>query len=73
MYKTIRCYIEENHQVHTLEDVELPAGKNALITIPDADEATGADETVYLSEAALGKDWNRVEEDRAWSSLREEA
>ena len=73
MYKTIRCYIDENRQVRLLEDVGLPTRKNALITILDVDEATTVNETAYLSEAALGKDWNRVEEDRAWSSLREEA
>lgn len=71
MYKTIKCYIDENHSVRLLEEVELPVGKNALITILDQDE-DGSDtvnETAYLSEDALAKDWNRVEEDRAWSSL----
>lgn len=56
-----------------LENVELPAGKNALITILDRDDAATGNETAYLSEASLGKDWNRVEEDRAWSGLHGEA
>jgi hypothetical protein len=69
MHKTIRCFIDENRQVRLLENVELPAGKNALITILDTDDATIDNESAYLSEAALGKDWNRVEEDKAWSGL----
>jgi hypothetical protein len=69
MNKTIKCYIDENHQVHPLENVELPAGKNALITIIDDEDSSRVNDTAYLSEAALGKDWNRVEEDQAWSGL----
>lgn len=73
MHKTIRCYIDENRQVRVLGNIELPAGKNALITILDPDDAAGGNESAYLSEAALGKDWNRVEEDKAWSGLSGEA
>jgi hypothetical protein len=73
MYKTIRCFIDENHQVRLLEKMELPAGKNALITILDQEDADSINESAYLSEASLAKDWSRVEEDRAWSSLRAEA
>jgi hypothetical protein len=69
MNKTIKCYIDENHQVHPLENIELPAGKNALITILDQDDPIGVNETAFLSETVLGKDWNRAEEDSAWSSL----
>jgi hypothetical protein len=69
MYKTIKCYIDENRQIHPLEDVELPAGKKALITILDQEDDKPDIETAYLSEKTLGKDWNRVEEDKAWSGL----
>ena len=31
--------------------------------------ADGASETALLSEAALAQDWNRKEEDEAWSHL----
>jgi len=32
-------------------------------------DESGLDNTVILSEKALGVDWNRPEEDKAWNSL----
>jgi hypothetical protein len=69
MYRTIKCYIDKNGQIRPLEDIELPAGKRALVTILDQDVDKPDNEAAYLSEPALGKDWNRVEEDKAWSGL----
>ena len=69
MYKTIKVYIDEKRRVRPLENVELPAGKKALMTILDQDEYEDGKETALLSENSLTKDWNRVEEDKAWSSL----
>jgi hypothetical protein len=69
MNKTIKCSIDENHRVHSLENIELPAGKNALITFLDQDDLIGVNETAFLIEASLGKDWNKAEEDSALSSF----
>ena len=69
MYKTIKVYIDEKHCVRSLDNIELPAGKTALMTILDQDEQDTGLDTAILSESVLAKDWNRVEEDRAWSSL----
>ena len=49
----------------------IPPGKarKAVLTIFDETPTLGASETALLSEAALAKDWNRPEEDAAWSYL----
>ncbi len=39
----------------------------AILTI--LDESAPADETALLSEQSLAEDWNRPEEDAAWSYL----
>ena len=35
------------------------------------DDSDDVSETALLSEESLGKDWNRDEEDEAWSHLQE--
>ena len=39
-------------------------------TVEDEEPAPHPNETALLSEAALAADWNRPEEDAAWSYLR---
>jgi len=68
MIQTVEALIDENGCVSLLEEVHLPAPRRALVTIleqPVTDKA----ETALLSEAALAVDWNRAEEDEAWSHL----
>jgi hypothetical protein len=48
------------------DHIKFPAGKRVLITLVDA-----IDEITLLSEEAL-EDWNRPEEDAAWSHLQQE-
>jgi hypothetical protein len=55
--------------VSLLESVRLPAVRRALVTILEEAPLSGVPETALLSEAALAKDWNRPEEDAAWSYL----
>lgn len=68
MIKTIEAVIDEHGQVRLLEIVNLPSARRALVTILE-DEPAGASETALLAEAALAEDWNRPEEDAAWSHL----
>lgn len=49
------------------EAVALSAPHRALVTI--LDEESYSSEPALLSEAALAEDWNRPEEDAAWSHL----
>lgn len=52
-----------------LESVQSKSKRRALVTILEESRADVASESAYLSESALAEDWNRAEEDRAWSHL----
>jgi hypothetical protein len=69
MIKTVEAVIDEQGQVRLLESVQLPAVRRALVTILEEEPALHVPETALLSEAALAQDWNRPEEDAAWSHL----
>jgi len=72
MLRTIEAVIDEDGTVHLREPVELSKVRRALVVILD-DESDGvASETARLSEAALAADWNRAEEEAAWSHLQPE-
>jgi hypothetical protein len=68
MLKSVEATIEADGEVHLRESVHLPHSCRAIVTIiqePDIPE------TALLSEPALGEDWNRPEEDDAWSHLQQ--
>ena len=69
MIKTVEAVIDEKGNVKLLEHVRLGVARRALVTILDEKPTARASETALLSEAALGEDWNRPEEDEAWSHL----
>ena len=69
MIRTIEAVIDEQGNVRLLEPVHLPSARRALITILEDRTAAGISESALLSEAALAEDWNRPEEDEAWSHL----
>ncbi len=75
MMRTVEALIDEQGNVRLLEAIHLPDARRALVTIldeaPDLDAASGriVSETALLSEKALAEDWNRPEEDEAWSHL----
>ncbi|MFQ6043133.1 MAG: hypothetical protein ACE5PV_19940 [Candidatus Poribacteria bacterium] len=69
MLQTIEATIDERGNVRLLEPVQLPNPRRAFVTIlPDELDIP---ETALLSEAALAEDWNRPEEDAAWSHLQQ--
>jgi len=68
MLKSIEARIETDGQVRLLEPVQLSHPCRAIVTII---EEPGIPETALLSEPALGEDWNRPEEDEAWSHLQQ--
>jgi hypothetical protein len=72
MMQTVEAVIDENGMVRLLEAVRLPSAKRALVTILEEEPATAVSETALLSEASLAEDWNRPEEDAAWSHLQSE-
>jgi hypothetical protein len=69
MIRTIEATIDEHGQVRLLEPVLLPSVRRALVTILESEPLANIPETALLSEPALAEDWNRPEEDAAWSHL----
>ena len=69
MIRKIEAVVDEQGTVRLKETVRLVAPRRAVVTIFDDDQATKVDESTLLSEPALGRDWNRPEEDAAWSYL----
>ena len=66
--RTIEAVIDERGGVRLLEAVSLSTSRREFLTIleePPLDQ----NETALLSELALSVDWNRPEEDTAWSHL----
>jgi hypothetical protein len=70
MISTIEAIVDEQGDVQLLVPIKLRRRHRALVTILD-DEPSQSYETAVLSEPALAKDWNRVEEDEAWSHLQQ--
>ena len=72
MLRTIEAVIDENGNVRLLEPLRLDHASRALVTILEASQVSGEDEspdTASLSEAPLAVDWQRPEEDAAWAHL----
>ena len=68
MIRTVEAMVDEFGTVSLLETILLKSKRRALVTILD-EEPTTLCETAILSEAALSEDWNRKEEEEAWSYL----
>ena len=69
MIKTVEAIIDEQGNVRLLERVRPAGARRALVTI--LEESPSEAESALLSEAALAEDWNRREEDEAWSHLQQ--
>ena len=71
MLRTVEAVIDAQGQVHLLEPISLIGARRALVTILEEEPDASMHETAWLSEAALAEDWNRSEEDAAWSHLQQ--
>ena len=69
MIQTVKAVIDEQGRVRLLEDIKIPGARRALVTILEDAPSEDIAETALLSEQALAEDWNRPEEDEAWSSF----
>jgi hypothetical protein len=65
--KSYEAIIETTGVVRLIEPIVVTSPCRALVTILE-DSPTNLD-AALLSEAALGEDWNRAEEDAAWAHL----
>ncbi len=68
MLQTIEAIIDQNGVLRLLEPIQLPKRRRVIITILD-EEADEDANLALLSEVTLAKDWERPEEDAAWSHL----
>ncbi len=68
MIQTVEAVVDGQGRVRLLEPVQVDGLRRALVTV--LDEPAGVPgEAALLSAAALAVDWNRPEEDAAWSHL----
>lgn len=67
MLRTLNAVVDEHGNVRLLEAINLPAGRRLLVTV--LADGQPDDEAVLLSEGSLAADWDRPEEDVAWSHL----
>ena len=68
MLKSIEATIESDGIVHLKEPIHLDGPHTAIVTII---EKSIVSETALLSEIALAEDWNKLEEDEAWSHFQQ--
>jgi hypothetical protein len=71
MIRTIEAVVDEHGNVQLLESVRLPRAQRAYVMILEEPAEAGVQEVALLSESALAQDWNRPEEDTAWSHLQQ--
>lgn len=71
MIRTVEAIVDEKGQVRLSEPLQLSRSQRALVTILDEEPLPQLHEDSLLSERALAEDWNRPEEDAAWSHLGE--
>jgi hypothetical protein len=71
MIQTVEAVIDDRGRVQLLGQVQINGPRRALVTVLD-EPAEMPGEASLLAEAALAVDWNRPEEDAAWSHLQPE-
>ena len=69
MVQTIEGVLEVDGRVRLLQPIQTASPRRALVMILEEPSAALPSETAILSERALATDWNRTEEDAAWSHL----
>ncbi|MBF0409913.1 MAG: hypothetical protein HQM10_21400 [Candidatus Riflebacteria bacterium] len=72
MIQTIEAVIGVDGKVRLLSPLRLPYARRALVTILEEKPNKVLLDSTLLSESALAEDWNKAEEDEAWSHLQQE-
>jgi hypothetical protein len=67
MIQTVEAVVDAGGRVRLLGEVNVTSPRRALVTVLE-EPATVPGEAALLAETALS-DWNRPEEDAAWSHL----
>jgi len=71
MLRALEGVIDESGHVRLLEPIHVPTPRRALVIILEEEPRLSVSETALLSEPALAEDWDRPEEDEAWSHLQQ--
>jgi hypothetical protein len=71
MPRTIEGVIDREGNIRLLEPIRVPTLRRVLVIVLDDEPLLKVSETALLSEPALAEDWNRPEEDEAWSHLQQ--
>ena len=74
MIRTVEATIDAGGAVHLLEPLSVKRTHRVLVTVLEESVAgqnpeQHSHELALLSEQSLARDWNRKEEDEAWSHL----
>lgn len=69
MLQTFAGVLERDGRLITTERIHLSKPHSVIVTILDEVVTSEVSELALLSEAALARDWERPEEDEAWSHL----
>lgn len=69
MLQTIEAVTDQNGVLRFSEPVQLPKRRRVIITVLNEEASDDIANLALLSEPALAKDWDRPEEDEAWSRL----
>jgi hypothetical protein len=70
MIQTVEAIVDETGAVRLLVPLRLDRRHRALVTILN-DDPSDKPVTALLSEPVLARDWNRPEEEEAWSHLQQ--
>jgi hypothetical protein len=69
MVQTVEAMIDAQGHVQLFAPIPPGKPRRAFVTILEEVPQEGLNEVALLSEPALAEDWNRPEEDAAWSYL----
>ena len=69
MLRSLEGIIDCEGKLRMLENLKLPSSRRVIITILNEEPTDEMVNLALLSESALARDWNRLEEDEAWSHL----
>ena len=69
MLQAIEGMTDQDGKLKILGNINLPKSRRVIITILNEEPTDEMVNLALLSESALARDWNRPEEDEAWSHL----
>lgn len=69
MLQSFKGVLDQEGRLRTTERINLSKPRQVIVTLIDSEPIEDSVNLALLSEAALSRDWDRPEEDEAWSHL----